>query len=335
MTELEVLPAGRWPLLGMPWITPRAENPYHVYLARFTGQESARTMGRCLDRMAAIIRPLPAGVPPCPAGYGEEIRWHAMRYPHVTRMRSLLAGGDWSPSHVNKHMAALRGVLRECWRLGLMSAEDYQRARDVRNVKGKRLPAGRNIHGDEVSSLLRLCLADEGPIGIRDAALVAVLQSTGIRRHEAAAALIERYDAAERSLKLTGKGDRERVAYIHPGAVPYLERWLVTVGSRQGPVFRPVDRWQHIGPGKLTARSIGHIVNRRREAAGLRPLSTHDFRRTFIGDFIDAGGDLVQAQQLAGHASPITTSAYDRRPERALRTAVDRLHLPGPEEFTA
>ena len=48
---------------------------------------------------------------------------------------------------------------------------------------------------------------------------------------------------------------------------------------------------------------------------------------------IDAGGDLVQAQQLAGHKSPITTAQYDRRPARKRRAAVDRLHLPAPEDL--
>jgi len=74
-------------------------------------------------------------------------------------------------------------------------------------------------------------------------------------------------------------------------------------------------------------------VDRRRREAGLPPTTTHDYRRTFIGDVIDAGGDLVQAQQLAGHKSPITTAQYDRRPARKRRAAVDRLHLPAPEDL--
>lgn len=329
MTEIEPVPPGALPAPARP----RDQSPYWVYLARFSG-ESERTMRRCLDRIAAVIlhqAPLMAA-----PRLGERIPWEGIRYAHVVLLRTEFTEAWESLSHVNKHMSALRGVLRECWRLGLMSAEDYQRACDVENVKGSREPAGRSIHADEIAALLGACLSDENAVlGIRDAALVAVLQSTGIRRTEAAAALIERYNHGERSLRVIGKGNKERTGYLHQTAVPYLDRWLVTVSARRGPVFRHVDRWGHVGRDPLSSRAIGYIVNERREQARLPRLSTHDFRRTFIGDFIDAGGDLVQAQKLAGHASATTTASYDRRPGRALRTAVDRLKLPSPEELTA
>lgn len=328
MTEIEHLPPG--PAAGLAATRRRDENPYFVYLARFSG-ESQRTMRGCLDRIAAIVMGGQPGTP----GLGERIPWEDIRYPHVVLLRTEFTERWPSLSHVNKHMSALRGVLHECWLLGQMSAEDFQRARDVKNIKGSREPAGRNIHNDEIAALLAACLTDESvPHGIRDAALVALLQSTGIRRAEAAGALIERYDHGERSLRIIGKGNNERTVYVHPDAVAYLDRWLVVVAARRGPLFRGVDRWGHIGTEPLSARAIGYILNERRREAGLPRLSTHDFRRTFVGDFIDAGGDLVQAQKLAGHASATTTAAYDRRPGRALRTAVDRLSLPSPDQLT-
>ena len=327
MTEIEPAIAGLSP--APRTARRRDEDPYWVYLARFSG-ESRRTMRGCLDRIAAIILGDVAHV----AGLGEQIPWEDIRYPHVVLMRTEFTERWSSLSHVNKHLSALRGVLQECWRLGLMSAEDYQRARDVKNVKGSREVAGRSIHTDEIAALLAACLADGSvPHGVRDASIVAVLQSTGIRRAEAAAVLIERYDHGERALRVIGKGNKERTVYLHRTAVPYLDRWLVTVSERRGPVFRHVDRWGHIGTEPLSARAIGYILNERREQAGLPRLSTHDFRRTFIGDFIDAGGDLVQAQKLAGHSSATTTAAYDRRPGRALRTAVDRLSLPSSDDL--
>jgi site-specific recombinase XerD len=324
VTELE--PAT--PELPAPLALPRRrdQDPYWVYLARFTG-ESQRAMRGCLDRAAAIL----TRQPPQP-GLGALIAWEGIRYAHAVKLRSMFIETWPSASHVNKHLSALRGVLKECWRLGLMSAEEYQRARDVDNVKGTRQVAGRNLGTEEIAALLAACLADARPLhGIRDAAIVAMLQSTGVRRAEAAGALIECYDHGERSLKVIGKGNKERTVYFHKTAVPYIDRWLACVGTRRGPVFRGIDRWANISTRPLSPRAVGYLIDERRQQAAVAAMSAHDFRRTFIGDVLDAGGDLAQAQVLAGHSSPTTTALYDRRPGRQRRDTVDKLRLPPPD----
>jgi site-specific recombinase XerD len=301
-------------------VPPRdGPTPYWVYLASLGSDESRRSMRGCLNHIAAGF----------PGPSGEAFPWHDLRYEHTVIIRAMIVAEGKSPSFVNKHLSALRGVLREAWRLGMMSAEDFHRAADIRELKGHREPAGRNIHGGEVAAMLAACAADDGPAGIRDAALIAFLQSTGARRAEAADALIERYDPRERSQRIIGKGNKERTVYIHHEAVPVLERWLVTIGERRGPVFRPVDQWDNIRSRAITPRGIGMIVDQRRQQAGLQPMSTHDFRRTLGGDFLDAGGDLAQLQKLFGHASATTTAGYDRRSGRELRAAVDRLPILG------
>lgn len=305
-----------------------AADPYWVYLNSLESTESRRTMRGALDRIAQMQTDDAEAT-------GERQPWWMLRYEHTTKIRASLLDHEppYSPSHINKHLIALRRVLRECWRLGLMTAEDYQRAADVPSVKGSRLLAGRNIHRDELAAMLRVCADDDSPASVRNAALVAVLYSTAMRRFEAASVLIEQYDHAERTIRVIGKGNKERLTYVMLDAVAPLNRWLALVGTRRGPMFRPVHRHGTIGENAMSPRAIGYIVDRTRKKAGLAPMATHDFRRTFIGDFIDAGGDLAQAQQLAGHASATTTVQYDRRPGRALRAAVDRMSLPTAESL--
>jgi integrase len=212
--------------------------------------------------------------------------------------------------------------------MGLMTADEYQRAADIESLEVQRLPAGRNIPHNELAAMLAVWDKPEDPKAVRNAALLAVLYSTAMRRAEAAAVLLERYDAGERSLKIIGKRDKERYVYVSPSVVPVLNVWLSLLGARRGPMFRPIHKTGKILDGPMTPRAIGYIVDRTCKAAGVPPTTTHDFRRTHTGDLLDAGVDLATAQKLLGHASATTTAAYDRRPERAARSAADKLLLP-------
>jgi len=318
----------------------RSRDPYWVYLDNLQSDESRRAMRRCLDSITMIVLGQEASEPI----HGDHITgasraWWDLRYEHTAAVRAAMLDLHWSPSSFNQHLSALRQILKECWRLQLMTADDYQRAIDIDGLKGHREPAGRTIHADEREALLRICLKPDdqtgGPtlIGIRDAAVLAFLYSTGCRREETASAVIECYNPGERALQVIGKGNKQRTVYISTAAAPHFDRWLVVLGDRRGAIFRPIDRWGHIGTDRLNARSIGRIVNERRQQAGLPPLSTHDFRRTFVGDVLDAGLDLVHAQRAVGHDSPATTALYDHRGGRAIRDVVDTLHLPSPAEI--
>ena len=313
---------------------PPGRNPYHAYLAHFDSAESGPAMRGCLARLAGLIAPRPDG-----AGetqWAEMLPWHQLDYPAALAVRNVIAARvkakAWKASYANKHLAALRGVISQAWELGYIDADTRDRIckQALKGVKGTNRPAGRNIDTKETVRLLEVTAAGGRPADVRDAALIAVFHSTGGRCAEVAGLQIETYDHAARAGWFTGKGNKEREAFLHPQAAARMDAWLTLLNRRQGPVFRRVDRWGHIGEQPLTGAGVRDIIDRRRKAASLKPLSSHDWRRTLVGDMLDDGYDLATVQKFVGHQRPETTSRYDRRPSDRMRAAADMRDLPSP-----
>ncbi len=70
------------------------------------------------------------------------------------------------------------------------------------------------------------------------------------------------------------------------------------------------------------------ILEKRIVEAKVKPLTWHDYRRTFTGNLLDNGADLATVQRLMGRANPTTTSNYDRRGDEVRRKAVKVLFVP-------
>jgi site-specific recombinase XerD len=334
MSDLELAPDAAAVAVEAPG---GAGDPLAVYLARLTSPESRRAMAASLELLAELLvdgqpadrterahrrragQPLAAAVP-----------WHQLRYGHTQALRSWLAE-HCSPPAANRHLAALRGVLREAWRLGLMNGEDLARAVDLASVPGTSLPAGRYVEDGEVRRLVAACLADQSPGGRRDAAVLAALFAGGLRRAEAVALDVDHYDLTTGHLTVIGKGRRQRRTALPAGGRRAMAAWLELRGlDDPGPLFCPVDKAGRVTIRRLSTQAIYALVDRRARKAGVSHLSPHDGRRTFASDLFDAGVDAVQVQGLMGHASLLTTGSYDRRPELARLAAVERLHFPYP-----
>jgi len=260
--------------------------------------------------------------------------WASLRFSHTTALRAALGRavteGRYAPATANKHLAALRGALKMAWRMEMMTTDDYLRAVDLRPIAGSRLPAGRDVAHGELDALLATCDVDDRPAGIRDGAVIALAYLSGVRRGELAALHLADVDLDPPALRVIGKGGKERLVPLSPTVGPFLDAWLELRGDSPGPFFCPIHRDGALRPKAMTGEAIRQLLGRRRAAAGLAAMSPHDFRRTYAGDLLDAGADLPAVQQLLGHASPATTSRYDRRGDRARRAAAERLHLVVP-----
>jgi len=291
-------------------------NPAAVYLASLA-PGSRRTMGDALNEIAdklTVGRVRDAFL----------IDWGAVRFQHAAAVRSKLAESQ-SAATVNKKLAALRGALRAAFLLGRMSAEDYARTREIERVKGESIPAGRALGEGEIEALLRMCAKGSG--GARDGAIIALMRM-GLRRAEVCALDVKDFDAQAGALKVHGKGNKVRIVYIKNGAALWFGDWLHVRGDVPGPVFFRVLKGGKIVRERITTQTVFDLLQRRARQAGVKDISPHDFRRTFVGDLLDAGADISTVQRLAGHESVETTARYDRRGEVAKQKATELLHVP-------
>lgn len=295
-----------------------SEHPAAVYLARLA-PGSRRTMRAALATIAGLLSD---GAVDCFA-----LPWHLLRYQHTQAVRALLVA-RYAPATVNKHLAAVRGVLKEAWRLGLMAAGDYQRAGDLPGVRSGTLLRGRALTPGELRALFAVC-ADGSPAGVRDAALLAVLYGGGLRRAEVVSLDMSDYLPETGALTVRhGKGEKARIVYLTGGAQGAMAAWWPVRGPDPGTLFLPINKGGRIVPRRMTDQAILAILQRRAVQAGVGHFSPHDLRRTFISDLLDAGADIATVQKLAGHASVATTGRYDRRGEHAKMRAATLLHVP-------
>ena len=100
--------------------------------------------------------------------------WHELQYIHTQALRTLLAE-RYAPATVNRMLAS---VLRECFYLGLMTADERERASTLPAVRSSTLPCGRALPNPEIRAMFLSCLADHRPEGMRDAALSRVVEWT-------------------------------------------------------------------------------------------------------------------------------------------------------------
>ena len=254
--------------------------------------------------------------------------WAELRYQHTQAIYVQLSA-FYASSTANKMMAALSRVLEEAWKLGQMSVEDYHRAIAIERKTGQRLLTGRALSIGEVKALFHVCAQDRSVKGSRDAALIAVLYSTGLRRSEVVVVDLADWIEQDNCLIVrSGKGDKDRTVYLDDGATAALLDWLNWRGDEPGTVFYPTRRGGRLEARPMTDQAVLDILRQRGKEAQIASFSPHDFRRTFASNMIDAGVDIVTVQNLMGHASPVTTAHYDRRGEEAKRRAANLLHTP-------
>ena len=325
-----------------------SRNPVVSYLASLGSKDSRRVQKTALDQIAGALSN--GSIKDC-----MQFPWEQLDYGMVTAIKAWL-DSKYAPATVNRYLCAVRRVLKEAWRHHLITAEEYQRATDVQSVTALRLPTGRELENEEIRKLIEVCLQDEdNPIlGIRDAAIISLMYSSGLRRAEVVTLDVDDLNKKRAELRVIGKRNKERKAFLASGALRAVDKWLEMRGMMPGPLFysvnkggkivryrkervSAVEKQQGVKSKQIVARlsdqTIYHLIKKRASQAGLLKKTTpHDMRRTFVSDLLDVGVDLATVSKMAGHEDTNTTKRYDRRSSKVMQEAVEKLDVPYPED---
>jgi site-specific recombinase XerD len=306
-------------------------HPAEKYLASLRNPQSQRTMRTALNNIAVLHGLKPAirfGLDETGRERKQDVTylncdWAAFTPQQVAALQL------YQPSTVNKILSALRGVLGTAYDLELMDANAYHRAVKVKGLPAEPKPAGRDLSDDDIKELVKVCKADKTPAGARDAAMLGIWYTCGIRRAELVRLELADFDPTLGKLTIRGsKIRRSRTVYVPKSALTALQVWLIIRGLEPGPLFWAINKAGKLLGKPMSAQAAYKRLKCRVAQAGVADFSPHDFRRTFVANLLDKGADIGTVAKLAGHASVTTTARYDRRAEEAKRKAAELLHFP-------
>jgi len=252
---------------------------------------SRRNYGKALDDLFALA----AGRPLTPALFME----------YRASMEAL------SPSTTNVRLSAVRKLVAEARRNGLVGVEEAARLAEVPNIRQKGTRLGNWLTREQAKELL--AVPDRSTLkGKRDYVILALLVGCALRRQELASLYVETIQLREGRwvlVDLEGKGRRVRTVAVPVWVKQGINSWMSAAGIEDGRLLRSIAKGGKIGD-TLSDWAVWSVVERSAKEIGIERFGAHDLRRTCAKLCRKAGGDLEQIKFLLGHSSIQTTERY-------------------------
>ena len=273
----------------------------HLAVERGLAANTLASYRRDLDRYTALLAA--AGV----------TSLAQVRAAHVSEFAAQLREGNsehppLAASSAARAISAVRGLHRFAARQGLTPSDP---AREVKPpTPPRRLPKAIDVA--DVTRLLDHAGVGDGPLALRDRALLEFLYGTGARISEAVGCAVDDVDLQAGSAVLRGKGGRTRVVPVGGYARRAAEAYLVRARPTLAAAGRgSVALFLNSRGGPLSRQSAWAILRQATERAQLTAtVSPHTLRHSFATHLLDGGADVRAVQELLGHASVATTQVY-------------------------
>lgn len=179
----------------------------------------------------------------------------------------------------------------------------------------------------ELMDVAAVASDDDDPVHIRDRAMVELLYATGIRVGELTGLDVDDLDLADRSARVTGKGDKQRIVPFGAPAAQAVEAYLDggrprLAADRSGPALFLGRRGRRVDARQVRT-VVHHLLHNVPDAPDLGP---HGLRHSAATHLLDGGADIRTVQEVLGHASLATTQLYTHVSTERLRTAYRQAH---------
>jgi site-specific recombinase XerD len=242
----------------------------------------------------------------------------------ILAFRAAMLDRDLSASTINVKLSAVRKLITEAKRAGVVSAEEAAQMTDIPNVRQQGTRLGNWLTKDQAKDLL--AVPDRSMMkGKRDYVILALLVGCALRRNELAQLDVETIQLREGRwvlADLCGKGRRIRTVAVPMWVKQGINAWMTAAGIEDGRLLRRVTKAGKPKGDGLSDWAVWSVVEQAAKEIGIEHFGAHDLRRTCAKLCRKAGGDLEQIKFLLGHSSIQTTERY-LGSEQELQSAVN------------
>ena len=246
-------------------------------------------------------------------------RWGELDAQHMRMFGAREHRRGLAPRSIQRRLSAARGLFRFLLRHGDIKVDP---GADVQAPKArKRLPT--TLDADTMARLL--AFRGDGQLGVRDKAIMELFYSSGLRLAELIGLDLADVDLRDRTVRVLGKGRKERVLPVGKQALGALSAWL----PERATLAAPGETAFFVG---VNGRRLGPRIVQRRIARWARlqglpeHVHPHMFRHSFASHLLESSQDLRAVQELLGHANISTTQVYTHLDFQHLARIYDAAH---------